>query len=63
MKSQLAMMCAVIIFTANAVYAVRAQQAAVILDRDGSTIALEPYALANNSTSKPSAFVAPNETA
>ncbi|MFZ0419518.1 MAG: TIM-barrel domain-containing protein [Candidatus Sulfotelmatobacter sp.] len=42
MKSQFATMCAVVILAANAV-AVEAQQAALLLDRDGSTIALEPY--------------------
>jgi len=44
MKSQFAKMCAVVIFTANAVFPVRAQAAAIIPDRDGSTLALEPYA-------------------
>jgi alpha-D-xyloside xylohydrolase len=43
MKSQFAKMCAVVIFIANAVYPLGAQQAALILDRD-STVALEPYA-------------------
>ena len=43
MKSHFAKMCAVVIFIANAVYPLGAQQAALILDRD-STIALEPYA-------------------
>jgi len=44
MNSQFAKICAVVIFTSNAVYPVGAQQAALILDRDGSTIVLQPYA-------------------
>src|SRR5580700_2403585 len=44
MKSHLAKICVLILFTAIAVCRVGAQSAAVILDRDGGTVTLEPYA-------------------